>query len=48
MEWLLFRLELWRKQRAIERYHQWLELELRDRFDSWPCRDCDVSEGMWW
>jgi hypothetical protein len=48
MVWLLFRLEIWRKQRAIEQCYKWFELELRDRFDAWPCRDCDVPEGMWW
>lgn len=48
MEWLLFRLEIWRKQRAIEQCYKWAELGLRDRFDGWPCRDCEVPEGMWW
>ena len=48
MLWFLFELELWRKARLVTDYHQWWGDELRDRFDAWPCRDCDVYEGMWW
>jgi hypothetical protein len=48
MSWFLFELEIWIASRRIEQYHKWYDLYFRDRFDNWPCRDCDVPEGMWW
>jgi hypothetical protein len=48
MKWFLFELEIWIALRRVEEYYQWYDFFIRDRFDSWPCRDCDAPEGMWW
>jgi hypothetical protein len=48
MEWLIFRLDLRCKQCQIAQCKEWYDAKLRDRFDDFPCRDCDVPEGMWW
>jgi hypothetical protein len=48
MEFKLFLIRSWLQARRIEQYHHWVGLQLRDRFDLLPCRDCDVPEGMWW
>jgi hypothetical protein len=48
MNWYLFKLDLWRRQRSIEHCHQWFDRLLRDRFDDAPCRNCEIPEGMDW
>jgi hypothetical protein len=48
MEWFVFGIKIWLLARQVEQYHQWIDHELRDRFDELPCRDCNVPEGMWW
>jgi hypothetical protein len=44
----LFWIRVWYRSIDLELYHYWYGDYYRDRFDGWPCRDCDVPEGMWW
>jgi hypothetical protein len=40
--------KIWRTLWIIRHYQLAIDHELRDRFDEFPCRDCDIPEGMWW
>jgi hypothetical protein len=48
MELYLYWVRLWYLSIDFDLYHYWYRDYYLDRFDAWPCRDCDVPEGMWW